>query len=203
MHHLGVLEIESGLDHVRCSPADEGRLELIVQRPSPGEREIVEEAYLDVDRGLVGDRWAAWLSAGPADGPAWLNAGPAGVTTRKPARIVAFRRQLALINARFALLVAVEETRRSLSGDQLHVDLDLGVANLSVGTRIRLGEAMIEVSSKAHTGCRKFSARYGADALQVVKSPIGQELRLRGLYTRIVESGVIRRGDVLKVERGG
>ena len=54
---LSAFELEAGLAEVRQSPADAGRVELIVRRPRPGEREIVTEAELDLVVGLVGDNW--------------------------------------------------------------------------------------------------------------------------------------------------
>jgi hypothetical protein len=85
--------------------------------------------------------------------------------------------------------------RRALAGDQLYVDLDLSVANLPPGTRLRLGSAVVEITDSLHAGCAKFSARYGVDAFRFVNSPIGRALRLRGVNTRVIEAGVVRRGD--------
>jgi hypothetical protein len=50
--------LEAGLEHVRAAPIDDGLLELITRRPRVGEREVLEEAELDVERGLVGDSWS-------------------------------------------------------------------------------------------------------------------------------------------------
>ena len=55
--HLGTEELEAGLPEIRLSPADEGTVELIVRRPVVDERELLEEAELDLERGLVGDDW--------------------------------------------------------------------------------------------------------------------------------------------------
>ena len=44
-------ELEAGLDDVRAAPQDEGTLELIVVRPVVDEREVPDEAALDVDLG--------------------------------------------------------------------------------------------------------------------------------------------------------
>ena len=53
MEHLTVTELEQALDAIRRSPADEGRVELIVRRPAVNEREVLEEGQLDPDEGLV------------------------------------------------------------------------------------------------------------------------------------------------------
>ena len=86
--------------------------------------------------------------------------------------------------------------RWELAGDQLIVDLDLSVENLPPGTRLSIGSAVIEISEKPHTGCAKFAARFGQDALRFVSTPRGRDLRLRGVNTRIVQSGTTRVGDV-------
>jgi len=46
---------EAGLEVVRAAPRDEGTVELIVRRPAVDEREVVDEAQLDLEEGLVGD----------------------------------------------------------------------------------------------------------------------------------------------------
>ena len=50
-------QLESGLDHIRQSPKDEGQLQLIVRRPAVNARELLEEAKLNPIAGLVGDTW--------------------------------------------------------------------------------------------------------------------------------------------------
>ena len=106
--------------------------------------------------------------------------------------------QVTLINARTSSLVAGTDDRRALAGDQLHVDLDLSRTNLPAGTRLELGTAVIEVTDQPHNGCKKFSARFGLAALRMVNSPTGKALRLRGLNARVVESGTVRTGDVVR-----
>jgi MOSC domain-containing protein YiiM len=106
--------------------------------------------------------------------------------------------QITVMNARAALLVARDQDRRPLAGDQLYADLDISVANLPPGTRLALGSAVIEVTGKPHLGCAKFLARFGRDALKFVNSRTGRQLRLRGLNARIVVPGTIRPGDVIR-----
>ena len=76
--------------------------------------------------------------------------------------------------------------------------MDISRNNLAPGTQIKIGSAVIEVSKKPHTGCKKFSNRFGVDALKFVSTPLGKELCLRGINTRIVESGIVKTGDVVK-----
>jgi MOSC domain-containing protein YiiM len=102
------------------------------------------------------------------------------------------------MNARVIDLVAREKDRWSLAGDQLFIDLDVSAENLPPGTRLALGSAVIEVTNQPHTGCKKFAARFGLDALKFVNSPVGRQLQLRGVNARVRQAGVIRIGDLVK-----
>jgi len=177
LDHLDTAAIEAALDHVIAAPADGGTLELIVRRPAVDEREVLDEGELSLTEGLVGDTWRVRSSKRTEDGSAHPDM------------------QLNIINARFSALVARDRDRRALAGDQLHVDLDLSCANLPPGTRLAIGSAVIEVTDQPHTGCAKFAARFGADALRVANSPRGRELNLRGINARVVQPGTIRAGD--------
>ena len=88
-----------------------------------------------------------------------------------------------------------EADRWPLAGDQVYVDLDLGVENLPPGTRLRVGTVVVEVSAKPHTGCSKFSARFGPEALAFVNSDQGRAMRLRGMNVRVIQGGTLRTGD--------
>ena len=63
------------------------------------------------------------------------------------------------------------------------------------GTRLAIGNAVIEVTEQPHTGCAKFAARFGKEALRFVNVGVGKQLRLRGLNAKVVTPGTIRRGD--------
>jgi MOSC domain-containing protein len=180
MMHRSTDELLAGLADVRESPRDAGTLELIVRRPAVGEREVLQEGRLDVADGLVGDTWKARASSRTSD------------KTPHP------EMQLNIMNARAIDLVAQTRERWPLSGDQLFIDIDLSDANLPAGTRLELGSAVIEVTSQPHTGCSKFAARFGKDAFTFVNSPIGMELHLRGINARVVQSGAIKVGDVVR-----
>jgi MOSC domain-containing protein YiiM len=173
MEHATRDQLLAGLDHVRAAPADSGTLELVVRRPAENEREVLAEAQLDTEVGLVGDRWH--LGASPINDA-----------------------QLTLINARLAQLVARERERWALAGDQLYVDLDISLDNLPAGTRLAVGEeAVIELTEIPHTGCAKFRARFGTEALKFVNKSPGRELRLRGANARVVVAGTVRPGDAI------
>lgn len=179
MSHRTTAELEAALAHVRQAPADDGTVDLIVRRPATGEREVLHEGVLDLAEGLVGDNWRERGSRHTPDGAAEPD------------------RQLNVINARLSRLVAVDPERRALAGDQLHLDLDLSIANLPPGTRLALGSAVIEVTEPPHLGCAKFVERFGREAMRFVNSPTGRELRLRGMNARVVAAGTVRPGDTV------
>ena len=178
--HLTTDELDACLDHIRQSPTDIGTVELVVRRPAVDEREVLAEGTLDPAVGLVGDTWIERGSGRTEDGSAHPDM------------------QLNVMNARVAGLLAEDPDRRALAGDQLYLDLDLSLDNLPPGTQLALGSAVIEVTDQPHTGCKKFSARFGADALRFVNSPVGKQLRLRGMNARVVVAGTVRPGDPVK-----
>jgi hypothetical protein len=175
--HLTSDELLAGLEHIQQAPADQGRLELIVRRPSVDAREVLEEGQLDIADGLVGDTWKVRPSS------------------RTPDRSAHPDMQINIMNARVIDLVARQRDRWALAGDQLFIDLDLSAANVPPGTRLALGTAILEVTPQPHTGCDKFVERFGLAAMKFVNSPTGRALNLRGINARVVQGGVVRTGD--------
>jgi tRNA (adenine37-N6)-methyltransferase len=173
------IDPDGWLAEVLRSPADHGTLELIVRRPSSNEREVLASGELDTTVGLVGDNWLARGSRSAADGLAEPDA------------------QLNIMNARCARLVAGGDERVPLAGDQLFVDLDLSPQNLPAGTRLQIGTAVIEVTAKPHTGCAKFTRRFGLAAHRWINGLAGKEYRLRGICARVVVPGTITTGDTI------
>jgi hypothetical protein len=186
MRHRTAPELSAGLPWIREAPADAGTLEMIVRRPALDEREVMAEGQLTAEDGLVGDYWRVRGSRSTSDGVP----DPDLQVTIMGARVV-------------DLLAGGDRTAWPLAGDQLYVDLDLSVANLPAGTRLAIGGAVIEVTEPPHTGCAKFSARFGSEALRLTNSPEGRSLRLRGVHARVVQPGVVRQGDVVRRRPGG
>ncbi len=151
-------------------PRDRGTIRLICVRLGDGAHDCPARVRLTPERGVEGDRWQG--------NPEY---------------------QVTLMNARVAELVSAGAAPLHAAGDNFLVELDLAEEALPPGTRLRLGSALLEVSASPHTGCKKFSARFGADALRWVNDPENRKLRLRGVNCRVVDSGEAAVGDVVEV----
>jgi hypothetical protein len=179
IQYLSMAELEAGMDHIRQAPKDNGVLKMIVRRPAVDDREVVSEGELHPLEGLMGDSWKA-----RARGP----------TSNESTHV---NRQITVMNARAIELLAQSEERWALAGDQLYIDFDLSDDNIPPGTRLAIGSAIIEVSAEPHSGCKKFSSRFGVEAMKFVNSPEGKRLHLRGINTKVIQGGMIRAGDVV------
>jgi hypothetical protein len=178
VEHLSRECLAAGLGQIRDSPQDGGRVVLIARRPAVGKRDLPTEAVLDQVVGLDGDNWLARGSRSTPDGAA------------DP------QRQVTVMNARVAELVAGGTDRMPLAGDQLYLDLDLSLDNLPAGSLLAVGEAVLQVSDVPHLGCAKFVERFGAEAMRFVNSRAGRRLRLRGMNARVVVPGTVRIDDL-------
>lgn len=178
VEHLSRERLAAGLGQIRDSPQDGGRLVLIVRRPAVDERDLPTEAVLDQVVGLDGDNWLARGSRSTPD----RSADP--------------QRQVTVMNARVAELVADGTDRMPLAGDQLYLDLDLSLDNFPAGSLLGVGQAVLQVSDVPHLGCAKFVERFGVEAMRFVNSRVGRRLRLRGMNARVVVPGTVRIGDL-------
>jgi MOSC domain-containing protein YiiM len=163
---------EAGLAGLLASPQDGGRVELVIVRPAEDERRSLPAAHLSPEGGLEGDRWAGEGRGAPDP-----------------------QQQVSLTNARLLRILAGSEERMPLAGDNLVVDLDLSDENLPPGQKLQVGEVLLEMTAAPHTGCGKFSARFGPDAARFVNDAARRTLHLRGRYARILQAGTIRVGD--------
>jgi Uncharacterized protein conserved in bacteria len=178
--HLNLAEIEAGMPHVLSSPKNDGVLELIVRRPKVNAREVVQTAELNIVNGLVGDNWLARGSSRTNNGLGHPEM------------------QLNIMNSRIAALVAGGRERMKLAGDQLFVDLDLSEDNVPPGTRLAIGTAVVQVTSIPHLGCKKFVERFGLEAMKFVNSDLGRKHHLRGINAKVVTSGSLKVGDIVR-----
>jgi hypothetical protein len=173
-------ELEQKLQWVVDSPKDEGVLRMITIRPQKNHRQILTECAVSPDGGLEGDSWARECWKTLDDG--------------RPHPDV----QVTMMSSRVVSLLASEEGEQAMAGDQLYADLDLGEANLPVGQRLEIGTAVFEVTPEPHTGCRKFSARFGPAAVKFMSVPERRAMRLRGVYLKVAEPGSISVGDLIR-----
>lgn len=169
-------ELSDGLASLLEAPKEFGTLELIVARPAVDERLELASAQLDVDRGLVADRWSGGSRPNP-------------------------KAQVTVMNVRATQLVAGDRSRWALAGDQLYVDFDLSAENVPAGTMLAIGSAVIEVTDQPHLGCEKFAARFGPSARILANSPEGTALNFRGVNTRVVQAGTVRAKDAVRKVR--
>ena len=177
--HLSETEIMAGVEMVKKSPQENGSLNAIVIRPATNDRISLEQCRLSPEGGTEGDAWArgCWLKL--PDGSPHPDV------------------QICITNSRMIDLVAGDKDRWELAGDNLFVDMDLSRENLRAGQLLSIGECVIEITEQSHNGCGKFSQRFGAPALTVVNSPMGKELRLRGIYAKVIKAGDVHVGDLI------
>ena len=173
--HLEIAALVKGLRALPAAGANHGRVALIVRRLADGSRETPDSARLCHEEGVPGDDWS-----------------------RRPPRNP--EAQLAVMQLGVAELIANGQPL-TLFGDNLIVDLDLAAVNLPVGTRLRVGDAVVEVTPKPHNGCHKFRGRFGDAALRFVQAPPTRTLNLRGIYWKVVDPGEVQVGDAIEVLR--
>jgi hypothetical protein len=156
-----------------AAPRDRGTLDLIVVRVSSGVHATPPSVELSPTYGMAGDRWSAAL----------------------------FRdrdRQITLMMTSAARAVC-DGQPLDIPGDNLLVNLDLGSNTLPIGSRLRIGAALLEVTRKPHAGCKKFSARFGPDALHWVNDARHATRKLRGINCRVIEGGSVSVGNFVEV----
>lgn len=181
-------ELTAFLPVLDQAPKDQGVLALIVRRPAPGERQVLDVGRLDPAYGLEGDTWLQRGSKRTADGSSHPDM------------------QLNVMSHPMVRFLAQDPALEPLAGDQLYLDLDLCEENLPEWTMLLFGApdaptATIQVTDQPHTGCAKFIERFGADAMRFVGGPDGKPRRLRGLNARVVQPGLVRIGDTVTVRR--
>jgi MOSC domain-containing protein YiiM len=172
MHPLH--ELERRWREAVAPPRDRGTIRAICVRTGQGVHVRAERVSLTVARGVEGDRW--WEGDDPDPDC-----------------------QVTLMSAVVAELIGAGVAPLEAAGDNFLVDLDLAEEALPVGTCLRLGTAVLEITAKPHTGCRKFRERFGSEALRWVNQE--RSRRLRGIHGRVVVAGEAAIGDVVEVRR--
>jgi MOSC domain-containing protein YiiM len=167
-----VEDLESEWLAAEPAPRGVGTVRLICVRLGDGVHQTPERVEVTRDRGVEGDRWSLGERANPET-------------------------QVTLMNVLVTELIAADGARLDTPGDNFLVDLDLAEDALPAGTRLRLGTALLEVSSVPHTGCKKFRERFGLDALMWVNDH--RDRRLRGMNCRVLEDGSVAISDQVEV----
>jgi len=109
--------------------------------------------------------------------------------------------QVAIMRVDVAHLVAGGQHPATF-GDNLLVDLDLGVDHVPPGTHLRVGTALCVVSEEPHNGCNQFARRFGNAALRLTADKRWRDQHLRGIYLTILKAGQVGPGDQIEVVRG-
>jgi len=169
--HLTPDQLEFGLPGVLSSPQDDGLVEMLVVRPDEDQRLTPERVGVSGLLGVDGDHWSKGQYGEMPD------------------------IQIAIINSRLLDLVSGGRERWALAGDNIVADLDLSQTNLMPGQKLRTGTAVLEITDTPHEGCKKFASRFGPAALRFVNVGPAKELRLRGVYARVLQDGIISVGD--------
>ncbi len=173
MIHLTTETLQENLTKLETLKNSQGELKLIVARLPEEKRMVLTKAKLTAENGVPGDRW----------------------NLAKPKNPEA---QITIMNYEVAELIAVEDERIPEFGDNLYVDASVGTKEFPVGTKFKIGSATLEITAKAHTGCSKFARRFGHEALKFVNSKETAQHRLRGVYAKVIEDGVVEVGDTLE-----
>lgn len=178
-HPATTAECDAALDHILAAPKDIATIEQLCFRPDFGDRTFPETLEMTVDQGIIGERWTKkpWLTL------------PDGAPDP--------RIQVSILSKRVMDLCWRDRENTVHPGDPIVVDMDLGAENLPVGTRLRAGSAILEVSDKFNNGCVKWRDRYGEDSLRWFNKRENRDLRLRGILCRIVQDGTVQVGDQL------
>jgi MOSC domain len=170
--HFRVLEdLERTLEAHPPAPADQGRVHLVVMKGLGGQRETPQRIFLNPIVKIPGN-----AGDDQEDGDIQL-----AIMQRDVAELIANGQPLPLF------------------GDNLFLDLDLSTENLPPGSRVRIGDAILQVTPVPHNGCSKFRGRFGDNALRFVSKKELRHRNLRGIYMRVLEGGEVRPGDPVEV----
>src|SRR5438128_1020477 len=173
LRHLPLADLRNGLRALPIAPRVSGRIGLVLRRTPDKSRETPQTVELRLERGVPGDAWDRHRDADP-------------------------EAALTVMQLDVAEMIANGQPL-TVFGDNLFLELDLSSENLPLGSRVRVGRSVLEVTAKPHNGCRKFAARFGHDAVRLVSDAGLRHRNLRGIYMRVVEPGDVTVGDPVEV----
>lgn len=163
-----------------AAPKEEGCLDLIVMRPEPEARVVPDSFEVTAAGGLPGDHWANGEGYALEDGSPDPNA------------------QICMMMSGCIEAIAGDKEFWPPAGDNFFINMDLTPANMPPGTRFSIGSAEFIVTELPHNGCKKFIDRYGVDACKFVNTGEGKTHRLRGIYARVTQDGIVSVGDKVR-----
>jgi len=177
--HVTRIELDLALADVLDAPKVGVPVELLCRRPSRNQREYPDHLRLTQEGGIEGDyeMSAPWLKL--VDG------------TPDP------RIQVSILPAGILNLMWRDRENTAYPGDTIIADLNVTLANMPAGTRLQIGDAVVEVSDLWNEGCAKWKVRFGREAYDWTSEPAHEPLRLRGILCSIVKDGDVRLGDVI------
>ena len=173
-------ELTAALPHILTAPKGEGRLDMIVSRPTAGERTTPERVRVTAAAGVEGDHWSRGCWRTTEDGAPHPDV------------------QICMMMSRVIEAIAGPKANWPPAGDNLFIEMDLTPASMPPGTRFEIGTAAFIVTEEPHNGCESFIARYGRDACLFVNLGEGKVHRLRGIYARVTRDGEIAVGDAVR-----
>lgn len=175
--------LAAALPHMLAAPKDTTTVAQLCFRPARNQRSFPGTLRFTRVEGIPGDRWLTepWLTL-PDGSP-------------DP------RIQISILPLRVLDVVWQDRDTAPHPGDTIIADLDCSEANLPENTLLRVGTALLRVSSVFNGGCVKWKARYGQPAKDWIVAPGHPTLRLRGILCAVVEDGVVSLGDWIEVLR--
>lgn len=176
-------DFEAALAQLPPFPRERAPIQCLCVRPGPDGRELRETIEFCPIEGARGDRWIR---------KTWMYL-PDG---RPDPRV-----QVAIGNSGIIAMIQRLTGNDRHPGDTILTTLDLSMDNLPVGTRLRAGTAILEVSEVENDACAKFAERHGPDVFRWIRDPANRTRRLRGLFASIVQGGIVRSTDEISVLR--
>ncbi len=167
-------------DMLAAAPKAKGRLDLIVMRPEPDARVIPESFEVSAADGLPGDHWIDGKGYALEDGSGDPDA------------------QICMMMSGCIRAIAGDIEHWPPAGDNFFIDMDLTPANMPPGIHFAIGSAEFVVTELRHNGCQKLIDRYGRDACVFVNTGEGNIQRLRGIYARVTQDGIVTVGDEVR-----
>jgi hypothetical protein len=173
LFHLSASELDRKISELPDAPMDKGTVDLLVAGGADFSRILPATVELTTARGMPNDRFELQDKYGS-------------------------EYQLATTRTDYATVIANGQALE-LHGDNLFLNLELSSKNLPLGSRVRVGRALLEVTPQAHNGCKKWVQRFGLAPMRLNLAPHFKHQHLRGIYFRVIEDGVVAVGDTVEV----